>query len=58
MGAMKKILRVGYYWPSMGQDAKDFVKKCEKWQRHVNVHNAPLMTGISTSFLVLLLVVK
>ncbi|MCH80654.1 gypsy retrotransposon integrase-like protein [Trifolium medium] len=28
----KKVLRAGYYWPSMGQDAKDFVKKCEKCQ--------------------------
>jgi hypothetical protein len=37
----KKILRAGYYWPSMGQDAREFVKKCEECQIHRDVHNAP-----------------
>ena len=27
-----KLLRQGYYWPTMQSDAQEFVKKCEKWQ--------------------------
>ncbi|MCI52935.1 protein NYNRIN-like, partial [Trifolium medium] len=45
-----KVLRAGYYWPSMGQDAKDFVRKCEKCQIHGDMHNAPPteMSSITT----------
>ncbi|MCH80134.1 hypothetical protein A2U01_0000896 [Trifolium medium] len=37
----KKILRAGYYWPSLVQDSKNFVKNCEKCQKHGDVHIAP-----------------
>ncbi|XP_075101687.1 uncharacterized protein LOC142177121 [Nicotiana tabacum] len=29
-----KMVRAGYYWPRMEQDAKAFVQKCDKCQRH------------------------
>ncbi|CAJ2653881.1 unnamed protein product [Trifolium pratense] len=37
----RKALRAGYYWPTMQQDAKDHVKKCDKCQRHGDMHLAP-----------------
>ncbi|CAJ2646545.1 unnamed protein product [Trifolium pratense] len=37
----RKALRAGYYWPTMQQDAKDHVKKCDKCQRHRDMHLAP-----------------
>ncbi|XP_022899405.1 uncharacterized protein LOC111412714 [Olea europaea var. sylvestris] len=32
-----KTLRQGYYWPSMKEDAKDLVRKCDACQRHGNL---------------------
>ncbi|XP_075077185.1 uncharacterized protein LOC142163929 [Nicotiana tabacum] len=29
-----KLIMAGYYWPQMEQDAKAFVRKCDKGQRH------------------------
>ena len=40
MGAkslVRKIMRAGYFWPTMQQDAADFVKKCDSCQRYGNV---------------------
>ena len=37
----KKVLRAGYFWPSMLKDAKDYVTICDKCQRHANMHIAP-----------------
>ncbi|GAU10211.1 hypothetical protein TSUD_423210, partial [Trifolium subterraneum] len=37
----RKALRAGYYWPTMQQDAKEHVKKCDKCQRHGDMHLAP-----------------
>ncbi|CAJ2659887.1 unnamed protein product [Trifolium pratense] len=37
----RKALRAGYYWPTMQKDAKDHVKKCDKCQRHGDMHLAP-----------------
>ncbi|GAU49243.1 hypothetical protein TSUD_382750 [Trifolium subterraneum] len=37
----RKALRAGYYWPTMQNDAKDHVLKCEKCQRHGDMHIAP-----------------
>ncbi|XP_058761331.1 uncharacterized protein LOC131634721 [Vicia villosa] len=37
----RKALRVGYYWPTMQQDAKEHVQKCDKCQRHADMHLAP-----------------
>ncbi|KAK2376303.1 hypothetical protein QL285_077105 [Trifolium repens] len=37
----RKALRAGYYWPTMQQDSKEHVKKCDKCQRHADMHLAP-----------------
>ena len=40
MGAkslVKKIMRTGYFWPTMQQDVAEFVKKCDSCQRYRNV---------------------
>ncbi|XP_057734367.1 uncharacterized protein LOC130949742 [Arachis stenosperma] len=37
----RKIIRVGYYWPTMMSDARKFVKKCKKCQENASFHKAP-----------------
>src|SRR6266487_3749988 len=37
----RKALRAGYYWPTMQNDAKDHVLKCDKCQRHGDMHIEP-----------------
>ncbi|XP_016199824.1 uncharacterized protein LOC107640836 [Arachis ipaensis] len=37
----RKLIRAGYYWPSMIEDSKEFVKKCVKCQENANFHRAP-----------------
>ncbi|GAU45421.1 hypothetical protein TSUD_182900 [Trifolium subterraneum] len=37
----RKALRAGYYWPTMQNDAKDLVLKCDKCQKHGDMHIAP-----------------
>ncbi|PNX98275.1 gag-pol polyprotein [Trifolium pratense] len=37
----RKALRAGYYWPTMQQDAREHVKKCDKYQRHADMILAP-----------------
>ena len=34
---VRKIMRAGYFWPTMQQDAADFVKRCDSCQRYGNV---------------------
>ena len=44
MGAkslVRKIMRTGYFWPTMQQDAVDFVRKCDSCQRYRNVQRIP-----------------
>ncbi|XP_022894051.1 uncharacterized protein LOC111408536 [Olea europaea var. sylvestris] len=36
-----KLIRYGYYWPTMKKDAKEYVKKCNKCQRFGNVIHPP-----------------
>ncbi|XP_073107347.1 uncharacterized protein [Elaeis guineensis] len=36
-----KILRQGYYWPTMKKDATDLVQRCEPCQKYAKVHNQP-----------------
>ncbi|GMH25591.1 hypothetical protein Nepgr_027434 [Nepenthes gracilis] len=36
-----KIMRQGYYWPTMKYDAVDFVRKCENCQVHGNLNRQP-----------------
>ncbi|XP_057721199.1 uncharacterized protein LOC130935456 [Arachis stenosperma] len=37
----RKLIRAGYYWPSMMADSKEFVKKYVKCQENANFHRAP-----------------
>ncbi|XP_057733107.1 uncharacterized protein LOC130948405 [Arachis stenosperma] len=37
----RKIIRAGYYWPTMMSDAQEFVKKCKKCQENADFHKAP-----------------
>ncbi|GLJ26651.1 hypothetical protein SUGI_0518290 [Cryptomeria japonica] len=37
----KKLLRNGYYWPSMEKDSYYFVRKCKKCQVHGDLIHAP-----------------
>ncbi|GAU19534.1 hypothetical protein TSUD_303470 [Trifolium subterraneum] len=37
----RKTLREWYYWPTMQKDAKDHILKCDKCQRHGDMHIAP-----------------
>ncbi|KAH9311691.1 hypothetical protein KI387_026726, partial [Taxus chinensis] len=37
----KKLLRVGYYWPTMESDCCNFVKKCELCQKYGNLIHVP-----------------
>lgn len=36
-----KILRQEYYWPTIFQEAKDFVKKCLKCQLNGSIPHLP-----------------
>ncbi|KAL0410739.1 UNVERIFIED_CONTAM: hypothetical protein Slati_3663600 [Sesamum latifolium] len=36
-----KILRSGYFWPTMQQDSMQIVRKCVRCQVHGNLHHAP-----------------
>ncbi|XP_064953720.1 uncharacterized protein LOC135635929 [Musa acuminata AAA Group] len=36
-----KILRQGYYWPTMRQDAKAFVRRCSSCQEHARIARQP-----------------
>nr|XP_025648156.1 uncharacterized protein K02A2.6-like [Arachis hypogaea] len=37
----RKLIRAGYYWPSMMKDSREFVRKCVKCQQNANFHKAP-----------------
>uniref|UniRef100_A0A2N9FJ88 Uncharacterized protein n=1 Tax=Fagus sylvatica TaxID=28930 RepID=A0A2N9FJ88_FAGSY len=42
----RKIVRAGYYWPSMKADAYQFVQRCDKCQRFANhLHSPPGCAG-------------
>uniref|UniRef100_A0A2N9IRV7 RNase H type-1 domain-containing protein n=1 Tax=Fagus sylvatica TaxID=28930 RepID=A0A2N9IRV7_FAGSY len=36
-----KLIRAGYYWPSLLHDATQYVKTCDKCQRFANITRAP-----------------
>ena len=38
---VSKVIRTGYFWPTMQVDAKELVKKCDKCQRFGNVQRLP-----------------
>ena len=37
----KKVLRAGFYWPTLKKEATEFVKTCSPCQKHANFHTAP-----------------
>ncbi|XP_074351517.1 uncharacterized protein LOC141690633 [Apium graveolens] len=39
-----KVLRQGYYWPTMREDAFNFVQACDRCQRFANYSNTPTST--------------
>ena len=49
----RKIIRAGYFWPTMQQDATDFVKECNSCQRYGNVQrvSGEKMTVITSPWL-------
>lgn len=52
MGAkslVRKIMRTGYFWPTMQQDIVEFMRKCDSFQRYGNVQRVPRekMTAIA-----------
>ena len=38
---ISKITRTRYFWPTMQKEAKDFIKRCDKYQKYGNVHRIP-----------------
>ena len=36
-----RILRTGYYWPTMKRDAVEYARKCDPCQRHSNILHQP-----------------
>ena len=39
---VSKVIRTGYFWPTMQVDAEELVKKCNKCQRFGNVQRLPV----------------
>ena len=38
---VSKVIRTGYFWPTMQVDARELIKKCDKCQRFGNVQRLP-----------------
>ncbi|XP_015939174.1 uncharacterized protein LOC107464731 [Arachis duranensis] len=36
----QKVIRAGYFWPTVIRDSIKLVKSCDKCQRHANIHQA------------------
>jgi ribonuclease HI len=36
-----KVIRAGFFWPTILQDASSYVRSCDSCQRHANLHHAP-----------------
>ncbi|XP_016185827.1 uncharacterized protein LOC107627512 [Arachis ipaensis] len=36
----QKVIRAGYFWPTIIRDSTQLVKNCDKCQRHANIHQA------------------
>ncbi|XP_016166886.1 uncharacterized protein LOC107609420 [Arachis ipaensis] len=36
----QKVIRAGYFWPTVIRDSVQLVKNCDKCQRHANIHQA------------------
>lgn len=38
---VRRTLRAGYFWPTMNEDAKELVRKCERCQKHGSLIHLP-----------------
>ena len=38
---VSKVVRTGYFWPTMQVDARELIKNCDKCQRFGNVQRLP-----------------
>jgi hypothetical protein len=38
-----KIWESGFFWPTMYEDTKDFIRRCEACQRHRNINSRDVM---------------
>ena len=47
---VNKVVRTGYFWPTMQADAAEIIRRCDKCQRYGNVQRLPAekMTTISS----------
>ncbi|WJX45371.1 hypothetical protein P8452_32256 [Trifolium repens] len=36
-----KVIRAGFFWPTILRDASSYVRSCDACQRHANLHHAP-----------------
>lgn len=36
-----KVMRAGYYWPTMGKDSAELVRSCDKCQRFARIMKNP-----------------
>ncbi|XP_072071969.1 uncharacterized protein [Arachis hypogaea] len=45
----RKVIRAGFFWPTLQKDATDFIKKCQPCQMHTNFHVAPPKELITVS---------
>ncbi|XP_057418373.1 uncharacterized protein LOC130712562 [Lotus japonicus] len=47
-----KVLRVGFYWPTLRSDCMEYAKKCEKCQIYADLHRAPpeVLSSMSSSW--------
>ncbi|XP_057754878.1 uncharacterized protein LOC130974141 [Arachis stenosperma] len=36
----QRVIRAGYFWPTVIRDSMQLVKNCDKCQRHANIHQA------------------
>ncbi|XP_014506461.1 uncharacterized protein LOC106766228 [Vigna radiata var. radiata] len=41
MALRARVLRAGYFWPTLEKDCNDFVQKCLSCQKHGNMQNLP-----------------
>ena len=50
---ISKVIRTGYFWPTLRKDVRGFVKRCDKCQRFRNVQRIPVerLTPIASSWL-------
>ncbi|MCH81511.1 RNA-directed DNA polymerase (Reverse transcriptase) [Trifolium medium] len=39
-----EVMRAGFYWPKIMKDSTEYVRSCDKCQRHANIHHSPAET--------------